>query len=65
MNLALLKEIKNRKGRRTFPKEEIEPLIKRGLIAGDHSRLYLTDLGDFALENPKAFEFLEELKGLK
>lgn len=61
--LKYLREIKARVGRRTFPEEIVKDLIRRGLVAGDHSRLYVTDRGDDFMESPEAFEFMEELRG--
>lgn len=57
-----LRKIKNRKGK-IFIKD-VDKYIRRGLVAGDHSRPYLTDMGDSFLENPEKFEAMEELRSI-
>lgn len=42
----ILIQIKNRVGRRTFPEPIVTELIVLGLVAGDYSKLYVTDKGD-------------------
>lgn len=57
-----LRKIKNRRG--PIVVKNIEDLIRRGLVAGDHSRPYLTDKGDLYLENPNKIELFQALENL-
>jgi hypothetical protein len=50
MYKGILTEIKNRLGRRTFDPRTLKVLIRRGLVAGDYGRAYLTDKGQDFLE---------------
>lgn len=66
--LSYLQEVKTRNGRwhpaNMLPEDVIKELVQRGLAAGDHSRLYLTDKGEEFLGSPQKALFMEELRSI-